>query len=154
LLRAGLIAVQETARTENRPERTIYRITEAGRETARDWLHSMIVTPVQEFPEFPAALAHLPLLPHAEVLPLLERRLQAVATEIAAKEERQRFGESILPRVVLLEGEYLLAMQRAEAAWLRSVIEDLRAGTLTWSEASLRELARQTSPSPLERRPS
>jgi DNA-binding PadR family transcriptional regulator len=75
LLKSGLIAVQETARAENRPERTIYRITDAGRETAREWLRAMIATPAREFPEFPAALAHLPLLPPDEVLPLLERRL-------------------------------------------------------------------------------
>jgi hypothetical protein len=106
----------------------------------------MLATPAKEFPEFPAALAHLPLLPPDEVLPLLERRLDAVETEIADLEERRRLGETFLPRVVLLEGEYLLAGRRAEAAWLRSVIEDLRAGRLDWSDEQLRELATQTSP--------
>ncbi|MET8046843.1 hypothetical protein ABZU75_04515 [Streptosporangium sp. NPDC005286] len=35
LLRAGLIAVRETSCEENRPERTDYEPTEAGRETLR-----------------------------------------------------------------------------------------------------------------------
>ena len=58
---AGLIMVAETTRDEKRPERTVYRLTEEGRETTRDWLCEMLSTPAREFPAFPAALAFLPL---------------------------------------------------------------------------------------------
>src|SRR5436190_11458341 len=57
LLRDGLIAVQETARTENRPERTVYRLTESGRDTAFSWLQAMLANPAREFPDFPAAVS-------------------------------------------------------------------------------------------------
>src|SRR5215510_14212744 len=48
LLRDGLIAVQETAKAENRPERTVYRLTEAGREAAFAWLQAMLAQPARE----------------------------------------------------------------------------------------------------------
>ena len=38
----------------------------------------------------------------------------------------------------MLEEEYLQAVQRAELRWLRSTIENLRDGELSWSEAGLR----------------
>ena len=46
-----------------------------------------------------------------------------------------------LPRLFLLEEEYRQAMLEAELTWIRAVIEDLRAGQLTWSEQWLREMA-------------
>src|SRR5438093_12532354 len=62
LRRVGLIAVRETAREERRPERTVYEIPEEGSETLLHWLRTMLSTPEREFPDFPAALAFLPLL--------------------------------------------------------------------------------------------
>src|SRR5699024_2964941 len=59
LLRAGFIEVQETTRQSGRPERTVYRITDAGEEILDEWLTTMLSTPAKEFPEFPVALAAL-----------------------------------------------------------------------------------------------
>jgi hypothetical protein len=50
-------------------------------------------------------------------------------------------GNAALPRLFLLEEEYRRTLLRAELRWLRGVIEDLRDGRLTWSEAWLREIA-------------
>src|ERR1700749_3326468 len=56
-LAAGLIAVRETGRDPRYPERTVYEVTEAGRQTARRWLEEMLGEAPQEDPEFPAAPA-------------------------------------------------------------------------------------------------
>src|ERR1043166_6538228 len=40
LLRANLIAIRETARDENRPERTVYEATDEGRRTLHGWLRT------------------------------------------------------------------------------------------------------------------
>src|SRR3954469_5826512 len=56
LQRAGLIAIRETTRDENRPERTVYEATAVGRDTLRAWLRTVLSTPAREFPDFPAAL--------------------------------------------------------------------------------------------------
>ncbi len=140
LLRDGLIAMQETARNENRPERTIYRLTEAGRDTAFSWLCSMLATPAREFPEFPAAASFMAMLRPEEALTQLETRadaLQVELAEIAARLERA----GALPRVVLLEEEYRRALRQAELAWVQGVIADLRSGALTWSMQQLLEFA-------------
>src|SRR2546423_668619 len=68
LRREGLVTVVQTARDEKRPERTVYQLTEEGRETTRDWLREMLSTPAREFPAFPAALAFLPLLTPEDAL--------------------------------------------------------------------------------------
>ncbi len=140
LLRDGLIVVQETARSENRPERTIYRLTEAGRETAFAWLCSMLATPAREFPEFPAAVSLMALLQPAEALVQLETRAGALETELAEIADRLERAAD-LPRVVVLEEEYRRALRQAELVWVHGVIADLRSGALTWSMQYLQEFA-------------
>src|SRR5215471_8328505 len=79
LLRAGLIAVRETARDENRPERTIYAATDEGRRTLGTWLRTVLSTPAREFPDFPAALSLLdPRMSADELGGLLEARAAAL----------------------------------------------------------------------------
>src|ERR1700741_3318932 len=84
LLAAGLIAVRETGRDPRYPERTVYEVTEAGRQTARRWLEEMLAEPRQEYPEFPAALSHVLMLEPAELAGVLERRAQRLAAMLAA----------------------------------------------------------------------
>ena len=57
---AGLIAVRETVRTEKRPDRTIYQLTDDGFRTACRWMREILSTPTLEFPEFPAAGSYEP----------------------------------------------------------------------------------------------
>jgi hypothetical protein len=40
----------------------------------------------------------------------------------------------------MLETEYLRAVTAAEVRWVRSVVDDLQAGRLTWSLETLRAL--------------
>src|SRR5215475_9254127 len=51
LLRADLITFWETARQEGFPERTAYKLTEKGHQTAVEWMRDMISTPAAEYPE-------------------------------------------------------------------------------------------------------
>jgi DNA-binding PadR family transcriptional regulator len=155
LLPDGLIAVQETARSENRPERTVYHLTELGHEAAFTWLREMLATPAREYPEFPAAVSFMAMLKPDVALPQLKQRAATLAAEIDEVKARQRLAEEIhLPRVVLLESEYIVAMRETELNWVRSIIEDLRSGRLDWSELELREFAADFTPPPtlLERR--
>jgi DNA-binding PadR family transcriptional regulator len=140
LLAAGLVAVRETERDQLYPERTVYEITDAGRAAAREWLEEMLAVPKQEFPEFPVALSHILMLTPQEALPLLERRETELAATHQSLEAGMAFADG-LPRVVLLESEFVRATATAQLSWLRSVIDDLRTGKLSWSEGELRELA-------------
>jgi hypothetical protein len=62
LLRTGLIRIQQTLRSEGRPERVVYEITDEGRASVTRWLKEMLSAPAQEYPDFPAALAFVPVL--------------------------------------------------------------------------------------------
>src|SRR6516165_2547304 len=53
---AGLIAVRQTERAQQYPERTVYELTDEGRRTALRWLTGMLAVPRNEYPAFPAAL--------------------------------------------------------------------------------------------------
>ncbi|MFI6508847.1 PadR family transcriptional regulator [Streptosporangium sp. NPDC050855] len=132
LLRDGLIAVRETLREENRPERTVYEPTETGLETLRAWMRTMLSTPAREFPEFPAALAFLPVLPPDEVRAALDERLEALAAQLARLEGDLVEGAAFLSRVFLVESEYQRAVLRAELDYVRELADDLRAGRITW----------------------
>jgi DNA-binding PadR family transcriptional regulator len=138
LLRAGLIAFWEIARQEGFPERTVYRLTDEGHNTALSWLRDMLSTPAQEFPEFPAAVSLLPLLTPEDALNQMELREARLADQIAIIEkEIQTYGAS-LARLFLLEAEYMRIMLEAELKWVRSVIADLRGGQLTWNQEWMR----------------
>src|SRR5258707_7653142 len=50
----GLIVAQETERAGRRPERTIYRLTDAGRMELIDWVSELLSTPAKEFTRFEA----------------------------------------------------------------------------------------------------
>ncbi|MGH3305052.1 MAG: PadR family transcriptional regulator, partial [Streptosporangiaceae bacterium] len=62
LLDAGLIAVLQTERDQQYPERTVYELTDAGSRATLDWLTEMLARPRNEFPRFPAALSFIMLL--------------------------------------------------------------------------------------------
>jgi DNA-binding PadR family transcriptional regulator len=141
---AGLVSIAETERDQQYPERTVYKITDAGRAATREWLEEMLTVPRQEFPEFPAALSHVVMLTPQETLGLLERRealLAAMHHGLAAGQA----STAGMPRVISLEVEYVLATASAQLAWVRSVIDDLRTGRLSWTEEELTALIESDS---------
>jgi len=135
---AGYIQVRETLRDENRPERTLYELTHKGREIALTWTRDMIATPTREFPEFPAAVSFAAMLGPEDFLHQLGSRRGKLADEITRIEADLARNATFLPRIVLLESEYLALVLRAELAWVEAVMDDLRSGQLTWSEEALR----------------
>jgi DNA-binding PadR family transcriptional regulator len=142
---AGLVEVQATERERLRPERTVYAITDAGRAVARTWQLDMLATPAQEYPEFPAALSLVAVLEHEDVLAALEQRLAKLDDAVAALHRDTQAEELGVPRLFLIEGEYLLAVTTAERAWVAGVVDDLRSGRLVWDEAWVREITDQLS---------
>jgi len=130
LLEAGLVAVLETGRDQRYPERTVYELTDSGRELARQWLAEMLAAPAHEFPQFPAALSFIMGLEPAQARQVLEQREARLTAALAALAVDAGFP---LPRVTQLESEYLKAVTTAELDWVRSVVADLKSGALDWS---------------------
>jgi DNA-binding PadR family transcriptional regulator len=130
----GLIAVHQMERDQRFPERTVYELTAAGRRVVREWLVTMLERPRNEFPEFPAALSFVMLLGPEETLPVLARRAALLRAHLAEIERELGGDDGQLPRVTLLETEYVRAVTAAELRWVSAVIADLQTGALTWSD--------------------
>jgi DNA-binding PadR family transcriptional regulator len=134
LQKVGLIDVVETSREGRRPERTIYRLTDIGEREVLDWLRELIAKPVAEPSQFLAALSFLPHLSAEDALDQLHARAGRLELEIIGI---NAVLEKLIPqigRAVLVEVEYMRAMRQAELDWVRSVIEDIRAGRITWTD--------------------
>jgi len=133
LAKAGFIAEQETSREGQRPERTIYAITDAGRREVHDWLSELIGQPEHEYPHFVAALSLVAALPPSEVVPLLRERLDALAVQRA---EIQGMIDSSLsqgvPELFLVEEEYRLALLDAEVSFVERFIAQITDPETGW----------------------
>ena len=146
LVRLGLVEVRETVASAARPDRTVYAITDAGRDVARTWLREMLRSTGGEFPEFITAVSILFGLPPDDAREQLQQRAERLAAELA-EAETELTAHPGLPRLFLLEEEYRRAVLRAELEWVRGVIDDLRAGRLDWDEPWLRDIGATFNPS-------
>ncbi|MEV5892574.1 PadR family transcriptional regulator [Nonomuraea fuscirosea] len=125
----GLLEAVESGRQGARPERTVYRVTEAGRREAEDWTRELLSTPRREPSSFEAGLSVMGGLTPDEVTPLLRRRLGALEERIEADRRVMEEQRGELPRLFLIESEYALAMLEAQAGWVRSLLAELADGT-------------------------
>jgi len=134
LAKAGFIAEQETSREGQRPERTVYALTDEGRAELKDWLRELVGEPQFEYPSFVAALSLIAALPPSEVLPLLRHRL--------GKLGEQRAGIRTLidgalaqgvPGLFLVEEEYRIALLDAEIVFVERFVGQLTDPDTDWA---------------------
>jgi DNA-binding PadR family transcriptional regulator len=125
LAKHGFLEVVGTSRQGARPERTVYRITEAGRQEMLDWTRELLSTPEPEHPRFAAGLSVQMILSPDEVIALLRTRLGRLEESIAARRAALTGYLREIPRLFLVEDEFAVAMIEAEAAWVRSLLEEL-----------------------------
>ena len=126
----GFIEAVETTREGGQPQRTVYRITEAGQAEMNDWLRELLGTPEREYPRFEAGLADAGVLGPDAVIELLEQRLRLLDSDIADQRTALQGYLQTLPRLFVIEAEYHLAMCEAEAAWARGLLREMTDGTL------------------------
>ncbi|WP_152650539.1 PadR family transcriptional regulator [Demequina aurantiaca] len=135
LVDSGLAESVGTERAGNRPERTVYAITDLGREKLDTRVAELLRAPVNEYALFPVAIGEAHNLSGGTFRGLLAQRLERleaersdVASEVAAARSRG------VPRRWKLDSEFLVAQLDAEITWVESVIGELDAGTLDWEE--------------------
>lgn len=134
LAKAGFVVEQETTRTGQRPERTVFALTDAGRNELRDWLRELVEVPKHEYPHFVAALSLIGALPPGEVVELLGKRLGRLAEQRA--EIRELIDSTLAGGVhplFLVEEEYRLALLDAESVFVERLVERITHPENGWS---------------------
>src|SRR5262245_60941381 len=115
----GAIAAGRTSRTGNRPERTTYHITPAGKARLVEWIDDVIERPVRERSAFLGGLSFLVHLDRREALAALHRRIELLEQEVADLDARLADATPRIGRIHVLESEYARVMRTAELAWVK-----------------------------------
>ena len=128
----GLAQVHGTERDGNRPERTIYRLTETGRRCYVAWVRSRLRTPGTP-QEYAVALAEAHNLAASEVATILRDRHDELAT--AAESLRSKLQSArarCVPEAYFLEHTRRLALLECDLVWTESVLHRLSTSDIAW----------------------
>src|ERR1700756_859359 len=131
----GFIESVEVNREGRRPERTVYAITEAGRDELLVWLWDLAAEPSAEYPAFAAPLMFIYSLGKDRAIAALQQRAARLEAEISSSDAFRRAMMADLPdfpRIFGIEDEYAQAMRQAALAWAGSTFAQLRDGTFPW----------------------
>lgn len=136
LERCGLLAEVGVDRDGNRPERTTYTLTDAGRTAVVQWVHREL--PLLDRPaQFRVALAEAHNLPREEVVARLRERVAAITAEHAMRrDEREKGLAAGVPDQYLIELERDAVLLGSELTWLRTLIERVADTEYPWGEAT------------------
>src|SRR5689334_13806345 len=115
LRKAGFVAEQETVKDTQRPERTVYALTDEGREELYDWMRELVRDPVHEYPQFGVALSLISVLDPAEAVELLRTRAAALQKDIDETHAMvaKATGDGV-EWIFLVEEDYRVAVLEAE----------------------------------------
>ena len=129
----GLVAATGTEREGNRPERTTYEISAAGREALTGRLRDMLAAPANEYPAFPLAVSEAYNLPAGVVVELLDQRLNELEGQLKfLLDAEERVRAKGVDRKYWIDMQYQQTMLGAEIDWIRSLQEQLGTGQLPW----------------------
>jgi hypothetical protein len=78
-------------------------------------------------------VSFLVVLTPEDVLAQFRTRHAALAARKKQLDEETREASAFVPRLFLLEFEYMLTVLDAEMSWVSAIIEALETNTLTWS---------------------
>jgi len=131
----GWIGAVETVRDGGRPARTVYELTDPGRDVFTTRLDRQIREPEREFPRFLTAVAYLGALGPSGALAALRERETRLDTLIDHDRGAIDRTRDIVPRLYVIEAEYAVHMLDGERAWVRAIADEIRLGTLAWPAA-------------------
>lgn len=126
LLKAGFVTEQETVKDTQRPERTVYALTDAGRDELYDWMRELVRDPVHEYPQFGVALSLISVLDPAETVELLRARAESLTKNIDDTRAMvaKATGDGV-EWIFLVEEEYRISVQEAELRLVEKLTGEL-----------------------------
>jgi DNA-binding PadR family transcriptional regulator len=133
LERNGWIVPSEREKEGRRPERTVYKLTDSGRDVLLQVVSEILAVPRREYPHFSAGLMFMHHLDREAAVEHLEQRsqaLQAVITKLS------QILDVLLatghPRLTVVELEHKIAMHQGERAWVNKIAKEIAEGKLEW----------------------
>ena len=148
--RDGWIVPLEREKEGKRPERTVYQLTEAGRELLLRVVTDLLAEPKREYPHFAAGLMFMHHLKAAKAAGHLNERWHALDAHV---EKLTRIMAELradgVKRLAIIELEHKIAMLEAEGRWVRGLEREITEGKLEWKagiDAGHDELRRRHVP--------
>ncbi len=134
LERNGWIVSGEREKEGRRPERTVYNLTDSGREVLTRTLGELLRKPMREYPQFVAGLMFMHHLHAAEAAAHLNERASLLDAHVTKFDhvlaELRKQG---LSRLAVIEMEHKVAMLDAERKWVRKLEREIIEGKLEWT---------------------
>ncbi|WP_325710610.1 PadR family transcriptional regulator [Amycolatopsis sp.] len=133
LLADGHIEVVETQREGRRPERTVYALTEQGRDAFVERAVTILRTLAAERPEYATGLASLNDLDKDVALAQLQDRVLLLEVEVAGHAAiRKRLADEQVPEIYWIDWKYTAASCEFELNWTKQLVADIQSGRLEW----------------------
>jgi len=133
LERNGWIVPTEREKEGRRPERTIYKLTNPGRELLVRVISDILAQPRREYPHFAAGLMFMHHLDAPQAAEHLRNRAAALK---ALTEKLSRIMDELrtegVSRLALIELEHKIAMLEAERKWVNNLEKEINDGRLEW----------------------
>jgi DNA-binding PadR family transcriptional regulator len=133
LERNGWIVPSEREKEGGRPERTIYRLTESGREVLLRVVNDILAQPRREYLHFSAGLMFMHHLSAEAAAEQLNKRALALGAVVAKLQhildELHKQGHT---RLTLIELEHKIALIEAERKWVAGLTKEITDGRLEW----------------------
>lgn len=133
----GLVEALEVVRDTNRPEKTIYQITEAGKRKFQELLSHQLHEEIKHYHPLYVALPFTVHGDQAKIADILEHKI--LEQKMIMNKMKSLYNEhlNIVPRVVLqmMVGSYKRAF--TELKWLEELQRDAREGRLQERDSEL-----------------
>jgi DNA-binding PadR family transcriptional regulator len=127
LAKEGLVRKVSVGKAGNRPSRTVYGITDAGRKEFRRLLEDLWRSPERQFFSFDLALFFRLELPQKKIRRYLEQRIAHTqqALQHLSRHKTEGMSNPQIPRIARAIFDHTLAHLEAEMRWLETLHEDL-----------------------------
>ena len=132
LERNGWVVPSEREKEGRRPERTVYRVSDAGRDVLQRVVSDILANPRREYLHFSAGLMFMHHLSAEAAVQRLEERSQALLKVITKLSQILDEVQASHTRLSVIELEHKIAVLKAERAWVDKVAKEIADGKLEW----------------------
>jgi DNA-binding PadR family transcriptional regulator len=131
--RDGFVQVVETTREGKRPERTTYRLTDAGRDAFAERLRHLIATVAEEYPSFSVAVELMHTLDQEDAVRQLRVRALDLEARLAALDVAcVHLADMDLHPLFWPDIRLRHKLVATELDWVTDLIAQLDSGVLSW----------------------